>query len=179
MVSAFITVHSFLPWRNSLLTASMASKQAGQVDIGQLPIPQLNQLVQQLEQVKSPCLFFIQRYQAKFCRRSEINRIYYGVTYFNSLRSLYKQIFCSLFKKRLEAKYWNREIYWTSIIWHEIWKQILEQVGAKCPNSLWAYLKWSKICYNILLNLLIFEDRRYYRILSAVLFSREKKKFDL
>ncbi|XP_062617775.1 prefoldin subunit 5-like [Saccostrea cucullata] len=28
----------------------MASKQAGQVDIGQLPIPQLNQLVQQLEQ---------------------------------------------------------------------------------------------------------------------------------
>lgn len=33
-----------------LLTASMASKQAGQVDIGQLPIPQLNQLVQQLEQ---------------------------------------------------------------------------------------------------------------------------------
>lgn len=34
-------------------------------------------------------------------------------------------------------------------------------------------------CYNILLNLLIFEDRRYYRILSAVLFSREKKKFDL
>lgn len=145
MVSAFITVHSFLPWRNSLLTASMASKQAGQVDIGQLPIPQLNQLVQQLEQVKSPCLFFIQRYQAKFCRRSEINRIYYGVTYFNSLRSLYKQIFCSLFKKRLEAKYWNREIYWTSIIWHEIWKQILEQVGAKCPNSLWAYLKWSKM----------------------------------
>ncbi|XP_061178683.1 prefoldin subunit 5-like [Saccostrea echinata] len=28
----------------------MASKQAGQIDIGQLPIPQLNQLVQQLEQ---------------------------------------------------------------------------------------------------------------------------------
>lgn len=52
-----------------LLTASMASKQAGQVDIGQLPIPQLNQLVQQLEQVKSPCLFFIQRLEAKFCHK--------------------------------------------------------------------------------------------------------------
>lgn len=178
MVSAFITVHSFLPWRNSLLTASMASKQPGQVDIGQLPIPQLNQLVQQLEQVKSPCLFFIQRYQAKFCRRSEINRIYYVVTYFNSLRSLYKQIFCSLFKKRLEAKYWNREIYWTSIIWHEIWKQILNRSG---PNAQIAFghISNEARCYNILLNLLIFEDRRYYRILSAVLFSREKKKFDL
>lgn len=52
-----------------LLTASMASKQAGQVDIGQLPIPQLNQLVQQLEQVKSPCLFFIQRLEVKFCHK--------------------------------------------------------------------------------------------------------------